>query len=448
VIEARGDSRDPCPSRAGREAGRRLENRSRLHVLRWGVLSLPVAWATLAVSGCGSSASGPGGGLFEVGPADAQGAGHDVEAAGEAETEVDVEASTPEVAAIALSSCVPTVYTGAFSIGGAQQFQLSVDTGSTTLGVASVLCSGCGVSPLYAPGPAAVDEHSIADSQYGSGSWSGEIYQDTVGAGTEAATPVDLVAIDTQVQFFEPIQCDSASGGMQGIIGLGPSSSALPGTNGYFDALVAKRKVLDIFATELCDSEGTLWLGGYDPSVITAPVQFTPLTRDVFAQYYYSVNLVSVAVSGTTVPIATSQYPDTVVDTGTSIFLMGMDAYSALTGAIASDPQFQSIFGGVAFFSGQGCATVSMTKAALDASLPALTLTFGSSPAITVTAPPTESYLFPYGQDQWCPALDGLAQSDQFPLASILGAPMLRSNVTIFDRANQRIGFAPHTACP
>ena len=35
-----------------------------------------------------------------------------------------------------------------------------------------------------------------------------------------------------------------------------------------------------------------------------------------------------------------------------------------------------------------------------------------------------------------------------FPLASILGAPVLRSNVVIFDRAKKRIGFAPHAPCP
>jgi hypothetical protein len=33
-------------------------------------------------------------------------------------------------------------------------------------------------------------------------------------------------------------------------------------------------------------------------------------------------------------------------------------------------------------------------------------------------------------------------------IAAILGAPILRSNVVIFDRANHRVGFAPHTACP
>jgi hypothetical protein len=28
-----------------------------------------------------------------------------------------------------------------------------------------------------------------------------------------------------------------------------------------------------------------------------------------------------------------------------------------------------------------------------------------------------------------------------------MGSPVLKSNVVIFDRANKRIGFAPHTAC-
>jgi len=211
---------------------------------------------------------------------------------------------------------------------------------------------------------------------------------------------------------------------------------------------VENENVADVFATELCDSGGTLWLGGYDPSATTAAPVFTPFTGDAFSRYYYAVDLVSIAAAGTTVPIATPQFPDTVVDTGTSIFLMGLDAYTALTTAIAGDAQFQSIFGGASFFSSTGCATVTETKAALDAALPALTLTFGSSPAITVTALPTDSYLFPFGQGQWCPAIDGLAQGDQFPLASILGAPMLRANVTVFDRANQRIGFAPRAMCP
>jgi hypothetical protein len=29
-----------------------------------------------------------------------------------------------------------------------------------------------------------------------------------------------------------------------------------------------------------------------------------------------------------------------------------------------------------------------------------------------------------------------------------MGAPVLRSNVLVFDEGQKRLGFAPHTACP
>jgi hypothetical protein len=89
------------------------------------------------------------------------------------------------------------------------------------------------------------------------------------------------------------------------------------------------------------------------------------------------------------------------------------------------------------------------TKAQLDAALPPLTMTFGSSPGVTAQATATESYLLTYGDGKWCPAIVSRAPDADFPgIAAILGAPMLASNVVIFDRANARVGFAPHTACP
>jgi hypothetical protein len=404
--------------------------------------SLPAAFSLL-VSACGGATVGP-----PAVPGDAGSSAAD--AATDEEPDASTEGEPPlGPIAVPLFSCVPAVYTAAVTIGATQQFQLSIDTGSTSLGVASTQCSGCGVTPLYAPGSTAVDEGKMADSQYGSGSWTGEVYEDAVAFDSRATTEVALVAIDTQSQFFQTIRCDSTSGGMQGIVGFGPAGSALPGTNGFFDELVARAQVPDVFATELCDTGGTLWLGGYDASSVTAAPQYVPFNTDAYSPFYYTVNLTSVSVNGTSIPIATAQYADTVVDTGTSVFLLGLEAYGALTTAIASDAQFQKVFGGAAFFASQGCAAVTETKAALDAALPALTLTFGSTAPIRVTMLATDSYLFPYGADRWCPALDGIAQSsDEFPLASILGAPLLRSSITIFDRANHRLGFAPHAACP
>lgn len=384
----------------------------------------------------------------------------------------DATQVVPTLTAVPLVSCVPSEYTAAVTLGGSQTFQMAIDTGSTTLGVASTMCTSCGVSPEYSPGTTATDEHSQQTSQYGTGSWTGEVYQDTVRAGMSGTTPDKLVAIDTQSQFFQAgVQCGTAAG-PQGILGLGPAGSALPGTQGFFDALVANDHVPNVFATQLCDGSGTLWLGGYDPTFTTAAPQYTPLSAGV-AQYYYAVTLSSITVGGTSIPVAAGEFTDSIVDTGTSVFILGTSAYTALTNLIGANAAFDQLFGfaapptpdagetdggstdasaapspGASWFANpNNCVHLSQTKAELDAMLPPLTLVFGSNPGIEVQAAPTESYLITY-DGLWCPALLSEPQGQDFPLAAILGSPVLRSNVVIFDRANSRIGFAPHKTCP
>jgi hypothetical protein len=355
------------------------------------------------------------------------------------------------VVAVALSSCVPTVYTLPAIVGGSQMFQFVLDTGSTSLGVAATGCSCGGVSPVYTPGATAVDQKQTASSQFGTGSWNGEIYQDSVSLGSSLTAPTKLVAISSESNFFEPLMCDSKSGGMQGLVGFGPSAAAVTGTNGFFDQYVATNNVPDVFAIQLCETEGTLWLGGFDPASMTAPPQYTPLAADVSSTYYYTVNLASITVNGTSVAVGSGgQLPDSVVDTGTSEFLLNSTAYNGLTAALQSDAMFSQLFG-ASFFpavnsQNLACKSLTQTKAQLDAALPVLTLTFGSSPGISVKAVATESYLFNVG-GEWCSALLGADQNTLGPLAGIMGSPVLRSNVVIFDRAQKRIGFAPHTPC-
>jgi hypothetical protein len=352
---------------------------------------------------------------------------------------------------VPLGGCVPE-YSASVQIGS-QTFQLVLDTGSTTLGVASTACTDCsGVTPLYAPGATATDEHQTAMSEYESGNtWQGEIYEDTVGVGTPSATaPVKLVGIDSQMQFFGPFQCGSSetTAAYEGIIGFAPAGAAVGGTNGYFDDLVGKGFAPNLFATQLCDVGGTLWLGGYDPTAVTGPVQFVPMSTSFYSAYAYLVNLASVTVDSTTVTVATGEYTDSIVDTGTSVFILQTDAFNSLTAAITSDPTFQSIVSSSStwFNSNDNCVSLSQTKAELDAMLPPLTLTYGSSPAVSVTAVATESYLMNI-EGYYCPSLVSQATGPEFPFAGILGSPVLKSSVTVFDRAGGRIGFAPHAAC-
>ncbi len=187
----------------------------------------------------------------------------------------DAPAPASSLVAVPLEECTPLVYTAPVVIGS-QTFQLTVDTGSTTLGVASSKCTNCNVNPLYTPGATAVDQMQPASSQYGSGSWTGEVYKDSVGFMSDPMIPLNFAAITTQTNFFGPVMCHSG-GSYQGILGLDRASAELPGTNAFFDQYVAAKGIANVFATELCDTSGTLWFGGYDTSVATAAPQYTPV---------------------------------------------------------------------------------------------------------------------------------------------------------------------------
>jgi hypothetical protein len=368
-----------------------------------------------------------------------------------------MDAGPPSYVTIPLSSCTPALYTAAVTIDRTQSFQLAVDTGSTTLAVAAATCSDCsGVEPLYTPGASAVNEHEMASSAYGTGSWSGQIYQDViaVGAAPDARTdpvmavPMPIVAIDSQSDFFMGLTCDSSNGGFQGILGLGPNGAAVQGTTGYFDVLVSHGMVPDVFALELCDQSGTLWLGGYDPAATTGPLVYTPELSSLDS-YYYAIDLEAVRVAGQRVPVATKTYPTSVVDAGSSVFLLARTAFDQVTSALAADAGFTEAFGGVdeAWFENGGCGAPSSSKADLDAKLPPMTLELGTDPAVLLQVAPTESYLVPY-DGEWCSAMDVFDPNFEVPIAADVGTPVMRSRVVVFDRAHKRVGFAPHVPCP
>ena len=413
--------------------------RSSLHVL----VALGVS---VMATACGSSADGTPAGSDG---ADAGAGAADGSTGGGDAGSTKADASIDGVVAVPLAACTPLVYAADVAIG-AQSFQLIVDTGSTSLGVAGAGCTNCSVTPLYNPGTTGVDRKKTASAQFGSGKWSGEVFGDTVGFAPKPTTALDFVSITAQTGFF---QAGSTCGGKayQGLLGFGRSSAAVSGTKGLFDQLVSAESIADVFATSLCDGGGTLWLGGYDPAATTGAPQYTPFTTDVASSYYYAVSLTTVDVAGTTVPVASASYNDTILDTGTSAFLLGETAYKAMTAAISKSAGFSQVFGaqGAQWFAstngGVSCANLTQTKAQLDATLPPLTLTFAEN--VQVQAPATESYLMPYPGAGWCNALVSQAQGQNFPIASIMGAPVLRSSVVITDRANARVGFAPHKPC-
>ena len=131
---------------------------------------------TFATLACGSSKAASDDGADARAGED----GDDTTEAGDAGNPADggggVGADGGALVAIPLTACIPNVYTAGMVIGGSQSFQLLLDTGSTTLGVATVGCTSCtdaGVSNLYQPGPTAVDQHLAVDAGFGALAFSG-----------------------------------------------------------------------------------------------------------------------------------------------------------------------------------------------------------------------------------------------------------------------------------
>jgi hypothetical protein len=365
-------------------------------------------------------------------------------------TTTSTTSSTVPLAIVSLSGCAVSGYTAPIVIG-TQSFDLIADSGSTTLAVASTACPTCtGVSPLYGPGATAMDQGTTATATFGDGSgWMAEVFSDLVSAtGHVTSVRMAFGAITSNLQGFFDTQATCNLGvnvPYQGIMGLAGPALLVSGTDSYLDKLALLGTFADVFSVRLCASGGTLWLGGYDPSAAAAPPSFTPM---VGGSSLDRVTLAAVGVGGNAVTVDVNA----IVDTGTTATVLPTAALDVITSTVGANPTFtQNFSGGASWFTSGSCAIPAqgLTKAQLDSALPMLELTFPSSPSTTFTVdlPATDSYLLAEtdsgGHTYYCP---GVANSGG-PLA-IIGGNAMHSLLTVFDRQNQQIGFAPGQGCP
>ncbi len=360
--------------------------------------------------------------------------------------------SSAGVIAIPLYGCAGAYeYTAAVTIG-TQVFNLEIDSESTTLAVAGSSCTDCsGLSPLYTPGPTGTDQDETTSSSYADGlGWQGEVYQDQVSVSASLPTvPIDFASI-TQLSgnFFFQGQTDCqgqpTNNPSQGILGLSNAADAVHGTQGFIDQLAAASGISTAFATLLCPSGGTLWFGGYDPAATGGPMQYTPMVAD---DGFYMTTLEDMAVGGTSLGLDAATFGPTPIDLGTTDLWLPTAAFDAVETALMANSTFSSTFGS-GFFQMTECYTSSLTTAELDAALPTLSLTFpdisGGTFTLSVTA--TESYLVPELMGEPGYYCSGLV--DAGTSGTTVGISFLRSQVTVWDRGQQIIGFAPAAGCP
>ena len=356
---------------------------------------------------------------------------------------------------IPLAGCAQTHYVAAVTLGGNQTFNLSIDSGSTTMAVASNSCTDCNVSPTYTPGASAHDQMQSAKAQYynGASGWSGEVYTDSVALDGAPPLSMAFVAMHDQTKFFNSeVQCPGVTQPVitQGILGVARAGAALPGTDTFMDVL-HKQGRDETVSFALDDLGGTMWLGGYDPQSVASAPTFFPLLETsstvsaAALQSIYVLQASSVSV-GDSAPSAATQNLVLPLDTGTPGFELPPAAYAAVVDAVTSNPGYLANFT-ASFLSTGICtpASTATTPAELDAALPTLSVTFADAQgkAVAVTLPATASYLQlgvsvdgkrPY----YCPVLNRSKIS-----VGLFGATMMRSLVMVFDAANKQVGMAP-----
>jgi hypothetical protein len=327
---------------------------------------------------------------------------------------------------------------------GDQTFALQIDSGSTTLAVAAATCTTCtGISPTYAPGSDATDEHRTAASEYADMStWSGEIYDDHVQlVGGPPAVPMAFAAITTQMQFL----LDNTS---QGILGLGPTDIEEPGTQSVISQL-AKVGVPSIIGLQLCTDRGQLWLGGYDASFTAAAPQYSPMLPMSAQDPFYTVEIDDIGIGGTSLGFGSSAIMPTLIDTGASIMVVPQAIDAALTAAVEGSAGFHALFGAQTFAGDGTCLAPTLattTAAQIDAMLPPISLAMpadGGSGSFTLSLPPLQSYLLAQPGGMYCLWVESVDDVSN----TILGPSMLRGFVTIIDVPSKRIGFAPQAGC-
>jgi len=372
-----------------------------------------LALTTLIGSGCGNSNDHDG-----------------ADAAVQIDAAPDAPASQAGLVAIPLTG-LGGGYTAKMQLGG-QPFDVIVDTGSTSTGVADATCTNCNVHPAYMASTG-MDLHQTATSQYGSGSWKGEVFEDAAVMGTRPSVALDFASITSQTGFFQ-------GSGYQGILGLGPDGLLLPHTTSYLTKLIAAGMTGEV-AFQLCPDSGTMWLGGFDAAAATAAPSFTPISS---VAPYYIVNVGTASVSGTA-SLTGTDFGPTIIDTGTTQTFVPTAVLTTVINGIKGSAGYTAAFG-TQTLSANACLNTTMTSAQLDAALPPLTLGFAGSTA-PLAIPATQAYFFNQGGGSYCFMFADSSQLFQGQKVSLFGNTLLAGLLTVVDIDHKQMGFALQKGC-
>ncbi|KAF8910133.1 aspartic protease [Gymnopilus junonius] len=223
-------------------------------------------------------------------------------------------------------------YVATVGVGSpATQYDLIVDTGSSNTWV------GAGIA--YVKTSTSTQTSNKVSVTYGSGSFSGTEFTDTVTIGSGLVITKQSIGVASRSSGFQ---------GVDGIIGIGPvdltedtlspaTSSTIPTVtdNLFSQGTISAHEIGISFEPSITgdDLNGEITWGGTDSSKFTGSITFIPVTSTSPASEFWGINQ-SIRYGTSTNILSTTAG---IVDTGTTLILLstqGFSAYQKATGAV------------------------------------------------------------------------------------------------------------------